>query len=103
MTGSKLLVATAITAFFFLLPSIASAQRAIPHAFFGSATVNGSPAIDGAAVAAFVDGEQIASVAVSDGSYPVLFVEPLLDATFSGKTVTFAIGGLPAAQTAICG
>ena len=101
MTGSKILVAAAITALFFLSPSIASAQRAIPHAFFGSATVDGSPAIDGASVAAFIGGQQIASVAVSGGSYPVLYVEPTLGGTFAGETVSFTIGGIPAAETAI--
>ena len=101
MTGSKVLVAAAITALFFLSPSIASAQRAIPHAFFGSATVEGSPAMDGVSVAAFVGGQQIASVAVSGGSYPVLYVEPTLGGTFVGDTVSFTIGGIPAAETAI--
>ncbi len=101
MTGSKILVAAAITALFLLLPSIASAQRAIPHAFFGSATVSGGPAMDGVSVAAFVDGQQIDSVAVSGGSYPVLFVEPSLGGGFAGKTVSFTIGGIPAAETAI--
>ena len=101
MTGSKILVAVAIMALFYLTPSTASAQGVIPHAFFGSATVNGSPATDGASVAAFVDGRQIASVAVSGGSYPALNVAPSDGESFEGKTVSFTIGGLPAAETAI--
>lgn len=103
MTGSKVLVAAAVTALFLLLPSSASAQgvRVMPHGFFGSATVGGSPAKDGASVAAFVDGEQVDSVEVSGGSYPVLFVEPALGGSFDGKTVSFTIGGIPAAETFI--
>ena len=82
------------------LPSVASAQQAIPHAFFGSATINGSPAAGGTVVAALVDGRQVVAKPVSDdGSYPVLLVEPE-SGSFAGKTVTFTIGGFPAAETA---
>ena len=99
----KFLAAAAIVALFLVLPSIvipsnASAQRVIPHAFLGSATVNGSPAADGTVVAALVDGRQVAAKSVSGGSYPVLLVEPDGD-SFVGKTVTFTIGGIPAAET----
>ena len=100
ISGPIFLVAFAMVALFLVLPSFASAQRVIPHAFFGSATVNGSPAIDGTVVAALVDGRQVAAKAVSDGSYPVLLVEPVAD-SFVGKTVTFTIGGIPADQTVL--
>ncbi|MCH2499882.1 MAG: hypothetical protein MK118_06465 [Dehalococcoidia bacterium] len=83
-----------------LLPSVASAQRVIPHAFLGLATVNGNPASDGTVVAAFVDGRQVVAESVSGGSYPVLMVEPDAD-SFVGKTVTFTIGGIPANETAL--
>ena len=83
-----------------LLPSVASAQRVIPHAFLGLATVNGNPASDGTVVAAFVDGRQVVAESVSGGSYPVLMVEPDAD-SFVGKTVTFTIGGIPANETAM--
>ena len=83
-----------------LLPSVASAQRVIPHAFLGLATVNGNPASDGTVVAAFVDGRQVVAESVSGGSYPVLMVEPVAD-SFVGKTVTFTIGGVPANETAL--
>ena len=100
ISGPIFLVAFAMVALFLVLPSFASAQRVIPHAFFGSATVNGSPAIDGTVVAALVDGRQVAAKVVSDGSYPVLLVEPVAD-SFVGKTVTFTIGGIPADQTVL--
>jgi hypothetical protein len=95
----SLLLAIAVIAVFLLLPSSASAQRAIPHAFLGSATINGSPAADGTVVAALVDGNQVAAKAVVDGTYPVLLVEPSGD-SFAGKTVTFTIGGFAATETA---
>jgi len=93
------LLTVAIVAILSLLPATASAQRAIPHAFLGSATINGTPAADGTVVAALVDGRQVASKTVSDGSYPVLLVEPEAD-SFVGKTVTFTIGGFAASETA---
>jgi len=96
----KYLVAALFMAILTLLPSVASAQRVIPHAFLGLATVNGNPASDGTVVAAFVDGRQVAAESVSGGSYPVLMVEPDAD-SFVGKTVTFTIGGIPANETAL--
>lgn len=96
----KILIAVAVVAFLFLTPSGASAQRVIPHAFLGLATINGFPAADGTVVAALVDGRQVAAKSVSGGSYPVLLVEPDND-SFVGKTVTFTIGGIPANETAL--
>ena len=101
MTGSKVLVAAAVTALFLVLPSIAAAQKALPHGFLGSATLNGSPAVNGTAVAALIDGRQVESVAVSGGTYPVLLIEPPEGTSYFGKTVTFTIGGFTAAQTSI--
>jgi hypothetical protein len=94
-----LLAVAIVAALTLLLPATVSAQRAIPHAFLGAATINGNPAADGTVVAALVDGRQVASETVSDGSYPVLLVEPDAD-SFVGKTVTFTIGGFPASETA---
>lgn len=95
----RFLLAIAVIAVFALLPSYVSAQLAIPHAFLGSATINGSPAADGTVVAAFVDGIQVAAKSVVDGTYPVLLVEPDAE-SFSGKTVNFTIGGFAATETA---
>ena len=96
----RYLIGVVIVAMLLLSPSLASAQQAIPHAFFGSATINGSPAANGTVVAALVDGRQIVAKPVSgDGSYPVLLVEPDTG-SFAGKIVTFTIGGFPAAETA---
>ncbi len=97
---TKILIAVAVVAFLFLMPSGASAQAVMPHAFLGLATINGSPAVNGTVVAALVDGRQIVAKSVSGGSYPVLLVEPAND-SFVGKTVTFTIGGIPANETAL--
>ena len=96
----KYLVAALFVAILTLLPSVVLAQRVIPHAFLGLATVNGNPASDGTVVAALVDGRQVVAESVSGGSYPVLLVEPDAD-SFVGKTVTFTIGGIPANETAL--
>ena len=96
----KYLVAALFVAILTLLPSVVLAQRVIPHAFLGSATVNGNPASDGTVVAALVDGRQVVAESVSGGSYPVLLVEPDAN-SFVGKTVTFTIGGIPANETAL--
>jgi len=98
--GTKILIAVAVVAFLFLMPSGASAQAVMPHAFLGLATINGSPAADGTVVAALVDGRQVAAKSVSGGSYPVLLVEPAND-SFVGKIITFTIGGIPANETAL--
>ena len=97
---TKILITVAVVAFLFLMPSSASAQGVIPHAFLGLATINGSPAADGTVVAALIDGRQVTAKSVSGGSYPVLLVEPAND-SFVGKIVTFTIGGIPANETAL--
>ena len=97
---AKGVLATMVVALFFLLYGTTSAQRVIPHAFLGLATVNGSPAADGTVVAALIDGVQVAAKSVVDGSYPVLLVESTTE-SFVGKTVTFTIGGIQASETAV--
>ena len=97
---TKILIAVAVVAFLFLMPSGASAQRVIPHAFLGLATINGSPAADGTVVAALVDGRQVAAKMVSGGSYEAIYVFPT-NGSFVGKIVTFTIGGIPANETAL--
>ncbi len=94
----RYVIATTIVVLLLMLPSVVSAQKVIPHAFLGSATVNGSPASNGTVVAALVDGQEVAAKSVAGGTYPVLLVEPSGE-SFSGKTVTFTIGGIAAAQT----
>ena len=97
---TKILIAVAVVAFLFLMPSGASAQPPPPHVFIGSATINGSPAADGMVVAAVVDGRQVAAKMVSGGSYEAIYVFPT-NGSFVGKIVTFTIGGIPANETAL--
>ena len=96
----RYVIATTIVVLLLMLPSVVSAQRVAPHAFLGSATVNGSPAADGTVVAALVDGQQVVAKPVTGGSYPVLLVDPSGE-SFDGKMVTFTIGGIAADQTFI--
>ena len=96
----RYVIATTIVVLLLMLPSVVSAQRVIPHAFLGSATVNGSPAANGTVVAALVDGQQVVAKPVTGGSYPVLLVDPSGE-SFDGKMVTFTIGGIAADQTFI--
>ena len=97
----RYVIATTIVVLLLMLPSVVSAQGVpLPHGFLGSATVNGSPAANGTVVAALVDGQQVAAKSVTGGTYPVLLVEPSGE-SFVGKTVTFTIGGIAAAQTFI--
>ena len=97
----RYVIATTIVVLLLMLPSVVSAQGVpLPHGFLGSATVNGSPAASGTVVAALVDGQQVAAKSVTGGTYPVLLVEPSGE-SFVGKTVTFTIGGIAAAQTFI--
>ena len=99
----RYVIATTIVVLLLMLPSVVSAQGVPPprpHGFLGSATVNGSPAANGTVVAALVDGQQVAAKSVTGGTYPVLLVEPSGE-SFDGKTVTFTIGGIAAAQTFI--
>jgi len=97
---TKILIAVAVVAFLFLMPSGASAQPPPPHVFIGSATINGSPAADGMVVAALVDGRQVAAKMVSGGSYEAIYVFPT-NGSFVGKIVTFTIGGILANETAL--
>ena len=98
--GPRFLLAVATIAILLLLPSVASAQPALPHVILGSATINGSPAPDGMVVAALVDGRQVAAEPISggDGAFGVLLVEPE-NGSFDGKIITFTIGGFAAAES----
>ena len=82
----------------FTLPASASAQRLPPHVFVGTATVDGAAASDGTAVTAWVGGVQVASGAVSGGSYTIVVDQG--DQSFAGQTVNFQIGGNDAAESA---
>ena len=100
MTTKRLLIILAVMALLLVLalPNVASAQRLPPHVFVGTATVDGAAASDGTAVTAWVGGVQVASGAVSGGSYTIVVDQG--DQSFAGQTVNFQIGGNDAAESA---
>lgn len=67
----------------------------------GTATIDGVTAPDGAVITAWVEdfNEPVGEGAVSGGSY-VLRVFQYGSGSFTGKTITFKIGGLIANETA---
>lgn len=75
MTRSKVLVAALVLALVVLLPSIASAQPDLSHVFSGSAMLNDRQVIDGTPVAAYIEGQQVASASVTDGRYGLIVVQ----------------------------
>jgi len=80
------------------IPTAVFAQRVPPHVFVGTASLDGTAAVDGAAVTAWIDGEQVAATNASGGEYNLLVDQG--DSTFAGKTVSFKISGANAAETA---
>jgi len=80
------------------IPTAVFAQRVPPHVFVGAASLNGVAAADGSAVTAWVDGEQVADAYASGGDYTLLVDQG--DSSFAGKTVSFKIGGVDAAESA---
>ncbi len=80
------------------VPVVAMAQNAPPtppHIFTGRATVDGAPAGEGIVVTAWVDGLELARAPLTQGSYVLLAPQPV-----TGQTLSFAIGDLPAEETA---
>ena len=79
------------------IPGIASAQPVAPHRFNGQASIDGQAARAGVEVAAFVDGQRVASATVTDdsGAYTLLVDQPS-----GNRTITFQVNGLNARETA---
>ena len=99
MTKTRFLALVTALALLLAIPTSVFAQKVPPHVFVGAVTLDGATAADGAAVTAWIDGEQVASTTVSGGEYSVL-VEPTGDASFTGKTVSFKVSGTDATETA---
>ena len=91
MTKVKILALLVGVVLLLTIPATVLAQQPqLPHLFIGSA--------EGSEVTAWVDGEQVASGAITDGSY-LITVDPGTEA-WGGKTVSFQIDGVGAAETA---
>ena len=98
MTKTRFLTLVMALALLLAIPTAAFAQRVPPHIFVGSASLDGTAAVDGAAVTAWVDGEQVAATHAAGGEYTLLVDQE--DSSFSGKTVSFKISGANASETA---
>ena len=97
MTKTRFLALITALALLLAIPTTVFAQNAKPHVFVGTVTLDGATAADGAAVTAWVDGEQVAATNASGGEY-VLQVEST--AGYAGETVSFKVSGVSASQTA---
>jgi len=97
MTKTRFLALITALALLLIIPTVVFAQNTIPHVFLGTATLDGATAVDGTAVTAWVDGQQVAATNVVSGSYQLIIGGA---AGFAGETVVFRVGAADADQTA---
>ena len=98
MTKSRFLAIVTALALLLAIPTSVFAQRVPPHVFVGTVTLDGATAVDGAAVTAWIDGEQVAATNASGGEYNILVDQG--DSSFADKTVSFRVSGANATETA---
>jgi len=98
MTKTRFLGLVTALALLLAIPTSVFAQRVPPHVFVGTVTLDGVAAVDGAAVTAWIDGEQVAAANASGGEYNILVDQG--DSTFAGKTVSFKVSGANVTETA---
>ncbi len=98
MTKTRFLALVTALALLLAIPTSGFAPRVPPHVFVGTVTLDGAAAVDGAAVTAWIDGEQVAATNASGGEYSLLVDQG--DSSFAGKTVSFKVSGANAAETA---
>ena len=96
MTKTRFLALVTALALLLAIPTTVFAQNARPHVFVGTVTLDGATAADGAAVTAWIDGEQVAATTVKGGDYDLLVGST---AGFAGATVSFKVSGADASQT----
>ena len=97
MTKTRFLALLTALALLLAIPTAAFAQNTIPHLFIGSATLDGATAVDGTAVTAWVNGEQVEATNVTGGRYSMQVGGA---AGFAGQTVVFRVGAADAAESA---
>lgn len=97
MTKLKILVALTVAAMVLLMPAIAWAQPSV-MGVYGDAKMDGVVATDGTEVAAIIDGAVAATGTTSGGSYNMNISQPP-GGSYQGKTVSFTVGVLSAAET----
>ena len=98
MTKTRFLALVTALALLLAIPTSVFAQRVPPHVFVGTVTLDGAAAVDGAAVTAWIDGEQVASTNASGGDYSLIVDQG--DSSFAGKTVSFKVSGANATEAA---
>ena len=98
MTKTRFLTLVMALALLLAIPTAAFAQRVPPHVFVGSVTLDGATAADGAAVTAWIDGEQVAATTASGGSYSLIIDQE--DSSYAGATVSFKVSGAGVSRTA---
>jgi len=99
MTKTRFLALVTALALLLAIPTSVFAQRVPPHQFVGTATLDGAGVVDGGAVTAWIDGEQVAAANASGGNYS-LQVDQGDNSSYAGKTVSFKVGGADVAETA---
>ena len=97
MTKTRFLALVTALALLLAIPAAVFAQNAKPHVFVGTATLDGATAADGAAVTAWVGGEQVAATTVKGGEYDILVGDSV---GYAGETVSFKLSGAVASETA---
>jgi len=97
MTRTRFLALVTALALLLAIPTSVFAQNAKPHVFVGTATLDGATAADGAAVTAWVGGEQVAATTVKGGEYDILVGDSV---GYAGETVSFKLSGADASETA---
>ena len=98
MTKTRFLTLVMALALLLAIPTAAFAQRVPPHVFVGSVTLDGATAADGAAVTAWIDGEQVAATTAAGGSYSLIVDQG--DSSYAEKTISFKVSGSNADQSA---
>ncbi|MBN2203170.1 MAG: hypothetical protein JW700_03220 [Candidatus Aenigmarchaeota archaeon] len=81
---------------FLMLSNIAFAVLGTPHAFYGSVTVNGSPAPDGTIVAARIGNTEVASTTTVGGEYNFYIDDD--SSSRSGDEILFFVAGVNTGQ-----
>ena len=98
MTKTRFLALVTALALLLAIPTSVFAQRVPPHQFVGTVTLDGAGVVDGGAVTAWIDGEQVAAANASGGNYTIQIDQG--DSSYAGKTVSFKVGGAEVADTA---
>ena len=98
MTKTRFLTVVMALALLLAIPTAAFAQRVPPHVFVGTVTLDGATAADGAAVTAWIDGEQVAATTAAGGSYSLIVDQG--DSSYAGETVTFKVSGAGTEESA---